>query len=103
MILRAKSALQTACQGAHAAFDGVAPHARRPRRSRAVLKVLQLPRKRRKNMPVSLTAALQFLPTRMDRPALPVPGSILLAGAAQQRSFVRPYLTGTGVAGCPAP
>src|SRR5256885_16542166 len=100
MILRAKSALQTACQGAYAAFDGVAP---RPRRSRAVLEVLQLPRKRRKNMPVSLTAALQFLPTRMDRPALPIPGSILLAGAAQQRSFVRPYLTGTGVAGCPAP
>jgi hypothetical protein len=33
--------------------------------SRAVLKVLQLPRRGRKNMPVSLTAALQFLPTRV--------------------------------------
>jgi hypothetical protein len=45
--------------------------------SRAVLKVLQLPRKRRKNLPVSLTAALQFLPTRMDRRFLsPAPLSL---------------------------
>jgi hypothetical protein len=31
MILRASSALQTACQGVRAAFYGVAPHDRRPR------------------------------------------------------------------------
>ena len=46
--------------------------------SRTILKVLQLPRIRRKNMPVSLTAALQFLPTRFGRRFLfPAPDSAL--------------------------
>ena len=45
-------------------------------------------------MPVSLTAALQFLPTRLDRPALPVPGSITprWSGAAVGRSSGRTSL-----------
>jgi hypothetical protein len=102
MILRANSALQTACQGARAALDGWLRHERRPRRSRAVVKVLQRPWIRRKNLPVSLTAALQFLPTRVGRRFLfPAPDYSLERrnnGRSSGRTFA-----GTRVAGCSGP
>jgi hypothetical protein len=90
MVLRAKSALQTACQRGRALFHGLALSPATPVRPQGP-PGLQLPRIRRKNLPVSLTAALQFLPTRVGG-ALPPPGSRIRAGTAQQWSFVRPRL-----------
>lgn len=70
MALRAKSALQTACQRGRALFHGLAPQ---PRNSGAAAGSSgpAMPRIRRKNLPVSLTAALQFLPTRVGGRFLP--------------------------------
>ena len=102
MILRANNPLQTACQGARVLFDGIVPHDRRPRASRAILKVLQLPQIRRKNMPVSLTAALQFLPTRVGR-RFPYPTRNAALERCSNGHLPGPSFAGTQVAGCPGP
>jgi hypothetical protein len=101
MFLRANRALQTACHGARAAGWRRASRpaiAVRPRGA----PVLQLPRIRRKNMPVSLTAPLQFLPTRGGRRFLfPAPDSSLERrsnGRSSGRTFA-----GIRVAGCSGP